>query len=155
MKLFLLFITLTSSCMAEHWPLDAVDSQIAVLGKAKVASGARDQSLVLDGQSVIELKDSAALNGDGGFTFSVWFNPYALSAGQQVIAGKNRYSRNERQWTLTVEPDGKLKAYVQQGGWATITSTEALQAGHWHRSTLTVSAGKAAPSGLCAIVHVS
>lgn len=61
----------TLVCMAEHWPLDAVDSQIAVVGEAKVASGARDQSLVLDGSSVIELKDSAALNGDGGFTFSV------------------------------------------------------------------------------------
>lgn len=43
-----------------------------------------------------------------------------------------------------MESDGKLKAYVQQGGWATITSTEALQAGHWHLVTLTVSAGKAA-----------
>ena len=130
--------------MAEHWPLDAVDSQISVLGKAKVASGARDQSLVLDGLSLIELKGSAALNGEGGFTFSVWFNPYAVNEGQQVIAGKNRYSLNERQWSLTVEPDGRLKAYVQQGGWATVTSQEALKPGHWHLATLTVGAGKAA-----------
>jgi len=131
--------------MAETWPLDAVDARIKVVGEAKVASGAHEGSLVLDGLSVIELKDSAALNGDGGgFTFSVWFNPYALKGGQQVIAGKNRYSLNERQWSLTVESDGKLKAYVQQGGWATITSTKALQAGHWHLATLTVEAGKAA-----------
>jgi hypothetical protein len=134
----------TLVCMAEHWPLDAVDSQIRFLGKAKMASGARDKSLVLDGSSVIELKDSAALNGDGGFTFSVWFNPYALSAGQQVIAGKNRYSQDERQWTLTVEPDGKLKAYLKQGGWSTIVCAETLQAGHWHLATLTVGEGKAA-----------
>ncbi|MFZ4767563.1 MAG: LamG-like jellyroll fold domain-containing protein, partial [Roseimicrobium sp.] len=140
--LFLLAPTL--ACMAEHWALDTVDSPIAVLGEAKIAGGADGMSLVLDGTSVIELKNSAALNGGEGFTFSVWFNPYALSAGQQVIAGKNRYSLNERQWTLTVEADGKLKAYVQQGGWATITSTEALQAGHWHLATLTVSAGRAA-----------
>ena len=131
--------------MAETWPLDAVDSRIQVVGEAKVAGGARDTSLVLDGTSALELKDSSALNGgDGGFTFSVWCNPYAPSAGQQVIAGKNRYSLNERQWTLTVEADGHLKAYVQQGGWATITSKETLQAGHWHQVTLTVDAGKAA-----------
>ena len=139
---FLLASTL--ACMAETWPLDAVDARIKVVGEAKVAGGANGKSFVLDGLSVIELRGSAALNGGEGFTFSVWFNPYALSAGQQVIAGKNRYSLNERQWTLTVEPDGKLKAYVQQGGWATITSTEALQAGHWHLVTLTVGAGKAA-----------
>lgn len=139
---FLLASTL--ACMAETWPLDAVDARLKVVGEAKVAGGAHGKSFVLDGLSVIELKGSAALNGGDGFTFSVWFNPYALSAGQQVIAGKNRYSLNERQWTLTVEPDGKLKAYVQQGGWATITSTEALQAGHWHLVTLTAGAGKAA-----------
>jgi hypothetical protein len=134
----------TLACMAEHWTLDAVDYQIALFGKAKVASGAREKSFALDGSSVIELKDSAALNGDGGFTFSVWFNPYALSAGQQVIAGKNRYSHDERQWTLTVEPDGKLKAYLKQGGWSTIGCAETLQAGHWHLVTLTVREGKAA-----------
>jgi hypothetical protein len=139
-----LFLASTLACTAETWPLDAVDAPIKVVGEAKVASGAHGEALVLDGVSVIELKDSAALNGGEGFTFSVWFNPYALSAGQQVIAGKNRYSLNERQWSLTVEPDGRLKAYVQQGGWATITSEEALQAGHWHLATLTVSAGKAA-----------
>jgi hypothetical protein len=144
MKHILLFIILSSSCMAEHWPLDVVDSQIAVLGKAKVASGANSKSLVLDGLSLIELKETAVLNGAGGFTFSVWFNPYAVNEGQQVIAGKNRYSLNERQWSLTVEPDGRLKAYVQQGGWATVTSKEALEPGHWHLATLTVGAGKAA-----------
>ena len=133
-----------SPAIAEVWPLDTVDSQITVLGKAKAASGARDASLALDGLSLIELKETAALNGEGGFTFSVWFNPYVVNDGQQVIAGKNRYSLGERQWSLTVEPDGRLKAYVQQGGWATVTSREVLKPGHWHLATLTVGAGKAA-----------
>ena len=106
-RLLLGILSLPLTCMAEHWPLDAVDSQIAVVGTANLASGVRDKSLMLDGSSAIELKDSAALNGTDGFTFSVWFNPYTLNDGQQVIAGKNRYSLNERQWTLTVEPDGK------------------------------------------------
>lgn len=133
------------TCMAEQWPLDAVDSQISVLGKAKVASGAQGKSMALDGVSLIELRETAALNaGESGFTFSVWFNPYAVNEGQQVIAGKNRYSLNERQWSLTVEPDGRLKTYVQQGGWATITSKGPLKPGHWHLATLTVGSGKAA-----------
>lgn len=131
--------------MAAAWSLDSrKDETLIIHGPLLLAPGVNQQSLVFDGTSVIELKDSATLNGDEGFTFSVWFNPYSLIDGQQVIAGKNRYSRNERQWSLTVEPDGKLKAYVQQGGWATITSQEALQAGHWHLATLMVSAGKAA-----------
>ena len=110
-----------------HWALDSrKDEMLTIHGSVKEAPGVNQQSLVIDGASVIELKDSAALNGDGGFTFSVWFNPYSLSAGQQVIAGKNRYSSDERQWSLSVERDGKLKAYVKQDGWVTIQSKEAL-----------------------------
>jgi len=59
--------------MAETWLLDAVDARIKVVGEAKEGGGAPGKSLVLDGLSLIELKDSAALNG-GDFTFSVWFN---------------------------------------------------------------------------------
>lgn len=145
MKTILFLTLLPMGCMAANWPLNtAKDAALVVHGESKNASGVSGGSLVLDGSSVIELKDSAALNGDGGFTFSVWFNPYALSAGQQVIAGKNRYSRDERQWTLAVEPDGKLKAYLKQGGWSTIGCAETLQAGQWHLATLTVGEGKAA-----------
>jgi hypothetical protein len=142
--LFLLIFFISTHAMALSWSLDTRrDETLISHGAVQEAPGVKQQSLVLDGLSVIELKGSASLNGGDGFTFSVWFNPYAVNDGQQVIAGKNRYSLNDRQWTLTVEPDGKLKAYVQQGGWATMTSQEVLQAGHWHLATLTVSAGKA------------
>ena len=142
---FLLILLGCTRAVAAQWALDSCkDETLISHGTVHEAPGVNQQSLVLDGLSVIELKGSAALNGGDEFTFSVWFNPYTLNGGQQVIAGKNRYSLNERQWTLTVEPDGKLKAYVQQGGWATITSKEALQAGHWHLATLTVKEGKAA-----------
>ncbi len=131
---------------AAQWSLDTPkDETLVAHGVVQDAPGVSQQSLVLDGLSVIELKNSAALNGaEGSFTFSAWLNPYALNAGQQVIAGKNRYSRNERQWSLTLETDGRLKAYLQQGGWATISSPEALQAGRWYLATLTVRADKAA-----------
>ncbi len=57
---------------------------------------------MLDGGSVIELKDSAGL-ADGTFTLSLWFNPYELTGGQQILAGKNRYALKERQWSLIIE----------------------------------------------------
>lgn len=130
--------------IAQTWPLDAVDAPILVHGgRPKLVPGAHGKSLVLDGKSVIELKDTATLNGENGFTFSVWLNPHALDAGQQIIAAKNRYSRGERQWSLAVEEGGILRAYLQQDKWHPITAKPLLQAGHWHHVALTVSATQA------------
>ncbi|MFZ2277345.1 MAG: exo-alpha-sialidase, partial [Prosthecobacter sp.] len=134
----------TAPVTAQTWPLDAVDAPIQVHGgRPKVAPGAHGKSLVLDGKTVIELKDTAALNGETGFTFSVWLNPHVLDAGQQIIAAKNRYSLKERQWSLAVEEGGILRAYLQQDKWRTITAKPLLQAGHWHHVALTVSATQA------------
>jgi hypothetical protein len=57
-----------------------------------------------------------------------------------MLAGKNRYSRNERQWSITIEPDGKL----WQNGWSTISCAQPLKAGAWHLATLVVGQDKAA-----------
>jgi hypothetical protein len=110
-----------------------------VHGKADTAEGASGKSLLLDGSSLIALRDSARLNGgDSGFTFSVWVNPHELHGGQQLIAGKNRYSLNQRQWGVMIEPDGSLQAYLHQDGWSTIACKERLQEGQWHQVTLTI-----------------
>jgi hypothetical protein len=125
------------------WPLNGVDDSLIVRGgNATTAAGALGQSLVLDGGSLVELKDSANLNGSA-FTVSLWFNPYDLAGGQQMLVGKNRYSLGERQWGLTIEPDGKLKAYLRQSSWSTIPCNEPLVAGKWHLATLAVNAQKA------------
>ena len=134
---------LTGSLHAEKWLLDAVDDSMKSRGSVKTAAGAAGQSLVLDGESLIELQDSAGL-ASSEFTVSLWFNPYELNGGQQMLAGKNRYSLDERQWSLTLEPDGRLKAHLHQGGWRTISCAEPLKAGAWHRVTLAVAADKAA-----------
>lgn len=137
---FCLILALESH--AATWPLDALDDSVTVRGHATAAAGASGQSLVLDGESLIELKDSAGL-ASGEFTVSLWFNPYELSGRQQMIAGKNRYSLNQRQWSLTMEPNGRLKAHLQQGGWSTISCTEPLKAGAWYFAALVVDSGKA------------
>lgn len=139
----LAFFLLTSSAFAATWPLDALEEAFTVRGTAATASGVSGKSLKLDGASLVELKDSAKL-ASGAFTASLWFNPYALEGGQQMLIGKNRYSRGEREWSLLIEPDGHLKAYLQQDGWSTISCAEPLKAGSWHFAALVVDSGKAA-----------
>ena len=140
--LLLIVISQTSQIQTANWPLDNIDDTLIVRGSSKTATGASGQSLVLDGESLIELKDSADLASDS-FTVSLWFNPYDLAAEQQMLAGKNRYSQNERQWSLTIEPNGKLKAHLRQNGWSTISCDEPLVVGKWHFATLVVDSGKA------------
>lgn len=142
MKALLTLLFITTSVLAETWPLDVVSPSLQIHGTAKPAAGAVDQSLVLDGSSVMELKDSAKL-ATGAFTVSLWFNPYALEGEQQMLIGKNRYSLNERQWGLILEPDGHLKAYLHQNGWSTISCAEPLKAGSWHFAALVVESAKA------------
>ncbi len=143
MKTIALLLALVPlSSVAEVWPLNAVTDSLIVRGEVKTAAGASAQSLVLDGTSLIELKDSAKLAA-GSFTVSLWFNPYALEGAQQMLIGKNRYSLGERQWGITIEPDGKLKAYLHQGGWSTISCAEPLKAGSWHFAALVVEPAKA------------
>lgn len=136
--LYLLPFCLLHTLHAVEWPLQASDTTLTIHGQARPLDGC----LVLDGGSVIELKDTAGLSGS--FTVSVWFNPYVLEGSQQMIIGKNRYSLGERQWGITLEPNGTMKAHLRQDGWSEITCTEPLKAGHWHLATLTVDSGKAA-----------
>lgn len=138
MKALLAMFLIATSAIAEVWPLDAVDASLSLHGHARSLTG----SLVLDGSSVIELKDTTKFNGSS-FTVSVWFNPYVLEGAQQMIVGKNRYSLNERQWGITIEPDGKLRAHLQQKHWSEITCAQPLQAGHWHLTTLVVTPERA------------
>ncbi|MFN0079850.1 MAG: LamG-like jellyroll fold domain-containing protein [Prosthecobacter sp.] len=138
----LILLSFASPAFAATWPLDGVDDSLIVRGKATTAAGAAGKCLVLDGESLIELKGSAKL-ASGEFTVSRWFNPYDLAGGQQMLAGKNRYSLDERQWGLTIEPDGKLKAHLRQSGWSTIACNEPLVAGRWHLATLAADARKA------------
>ncbi len=138
------FHCLALSLSAVTWTLDdRFADTLIVHGDAKIREGAVTQSLVLDGESLIEIKNSAGLCSRD-FTVSVWFDLYELDGVQQLIMGKNRDSRGERQWCFTIEPDGRLKAYLQQGGWSTISCYEPLRHGTWHFAALAVNGKKAA-----------
>ena len=118
-----------------HWPLESAEESGFVLhGSAEAVAGVEGQALQLDGRSVIELAESASLNaGEEGFTFSVWCNPFLLEGEQRMIAAKNRYGRNERQWGVMLDRDGLFRLYVQQGGWQTVSAGIRPEAGLWHQ----------------------
>ena len=139
---FLVLYSLAAPAVVATWTLDSVDQTLLVRGKAKLAAGVSEASLVLDGESLLELRESAKL-ASAEFTVSLWFNPYAPGGEQQMLVGKNRYSRDEREWSLVIEPDGKLKAYLRQSDWVTIACDEPLVAGKWHFVTLVAEGRKA------------
>ncbi len=117
------------------WPLDSGSSEQLRQkgGSVTEAAGARNQCLVLDGKSLLEAKNSTASpDSHKPFTLTIWFNPYNLDRDQQMLAAKNRYSLNEREWGVMVDRDKKLRLYVRQSDWKTVESKTALRPGHWH-----------------------
>ncbi len=125
------------------WPFDSTSSeQLRQKGGSAVeAIGVREQCLVLKGKSLLEVKNSASVpNSRKPFTLIVWFNPYNLDRGQQMIAAKNRYSLNEREWGIMVDRDQKLRLYIHQGGWQTAQAGTALKAGSWYQVGVVVGA---------------
>ncbi len=129
---------------AYDWRIGDGEIGVTIRGKATRGAGVDGDCLVLDGESLLELPNSGNLNGgEQGFTFSVWFNPYDLDGGQQVIAAKNRYSLGERQWSIAIESGGTLSAYLSQGKWKVIASRVRPEPGRWHLATLTAGDGKA------------
>ncbi|QDV12388.1 Laminin G domain protein [Rosistilla oblonga] len=128
------------------WPLDSASS--AQLrhkgGSPSQAVGVHGQSLVLSGKSLLEVNDSGSVPISGKpFSFVVWFNPYNLDRGQQMIVAKNCYALNQREWGIMIDSDQKLRLYVQQGGWKTAQSDATLKPGTWHQLGLVVTDDKA------------
>lgn len=117
-----------------RWSLDDSSMKgLSVHGEVTPAAGVKNQSLVFDGHSLIELNDSANLSHQAeGFSLNLWVNPYAADRGeQQILAGKNRYSLDQREWGVMIDADGKFRLYVQSMGWKTATAKTLPKPGHW------------------------
>lgn len=131
---------------AQHWKLDSLkDPMIMVQGGAvQSAKGVEKGALTLDGVAVLEVKESAKLgHGGKGFTLVAWVNPYTLNAGQQMIVAKNVYSRNQREWGVMIDKDGRFRLYLRQGGWQTVTAETRPKPGHWHQVGVVVTPQRA------------
>ncbi|MDG2224469.1 MAG: exo-alpha-sialidase [Rubripirellula sp.] len=138
-RLLVLLTILVFSCpgiLAKEysWSLDLNDLQgLSVHGSVTSATGVEGRSLVLNGDSMLKVKASNELTGGGrGFTLTAWVNPYSLSGQQQMIAAKNRYSLDERQWGVMIDKDNRFRLYVWQGHWETAEASTVPRLGHWH-----------------------
>ncbi|MFT5470982.1 MAG: hypothetical protein ACI8UO_006115 [Verrucomicrobiales bacterium] len=139
--LSLLSLEIIAAEPSRHWPLESIDSSSLTLrGSAAAGTGIdENQALVLDGISILEVPDSAALtHGDAGFSLTIWVNPYAIGGEQQMIAAKNRYSKNEREWSVMIDKDGLVCLYLRQGGWKTVRAPDKPTKGRWLLVGLTV-----------------
>jgi len=116
-----------------HWAFEPSAARDVIHhGTVTVAEGIKGRCAVLDGQSCLEARDSAALSHSGrGFTLTVWVNPYVTKRDQQMVVAKNRYSLNEREWGVILDRDGLFRLYVWQGKWATTEAKTPPALGHW------------------------
>jgi hypothetical protein len=129
-----------------HWALESPSSErYTIRGlEATSAEGVRGKSLAFDGHSALEVQDSADLTeGDAGFTLTIWVNPYSPGRQQQMIAAKNRYSLDERQWGVMIDTDGRFRLYVWQDQWDTADATTLPSPGRWHLVGVVVRPGEA------------
>ena len=118
-----------------YWPFESTASPaFAVRGSATEVEGVSQNCLRFDGNSLVVVNDSDALTErDDGFTFSIWVNPYAIGQDQQIIAAKNRYSLDQRQWGVMVDRDGLFRLYLWQGRWLTAGAASPPKPGHWYQ----------------------
>jgi len=116
------------------WSLDSAEEPgMTVHGTVAHAEGTTGRSAVLNGESLLKVKDSLRLaSGENGFTLTAWVNPYLLDGRQQMIAAKNRYSLDERQWGVMIDKDSRFRLYLWQGRWATVDCTTPPRPGRWH-----------------------
>lgn len=140
-----LALSLPALAKNRQWTLDELaHPELTIQGEVTLAQGVRNQSLVLDGVSLLEVKGSAsATHQKLGFTCSIWVNPYAPDEGQQMIAAKNRYSLNEREWGVMIDRDGRYRLYVRQDGWETVESDILPTLGRWQHVAVAISGEKA------------
>jgi hypothetical protein len=128
------------------WTLDADQVPgLSLRGTASTAEGVVDTAQSLDGRSLFVVEDSAShASGEHGFALTLWANPYAPASGeQQILAGKNRYSKDQREWGLMIDRDGLFRLYLRQDGWKTIAAQAKPKPGHWHQLGVVVQPGKA------------
>ena len=145
LSLLLLLAVCPALCTAEvqqqpvaQWSFDAIEC-LDLRGEAELAEGVRGTALLLDGESLVVLRNSTHLtSAKAGFSVIAWVNPYGLNRDQQMIVAKNRYSLDERQWGVMIDRDNRFRLYVYQDGWRTAASDTTIQPGHWYQVAVVV-----------------
>lgn len=134
------------SAAPTRWDFDSSKVPgLTLEGKSSTVKGVEKQAQSLDGHSLFTVEDSAAYApNDPGFTLTLWVNAFAPANGeQQILAGKNVYSQNQREWGVMIDQDGLFRLYVWQGSWKTIAVTAQPKPGHWYQVGVVVQPGLA------------
>ena len=144
--LAIVFGVVPISAAPTHWNFDSEEAPgLSLRGKASAVEGVVGKAQSLDGRSLFAVEDSAAYApNDPGFTLTMWVNSYAPGNGeQQILAGKNRYTKNQREWGVMIDRDGLFRLYIWQGGWKTIAARAKPKPGHWYQVGVVVRPGEA------------
>ena len=125
----------SANAFAAHWPLEsAADESFTMRGNVGIVPGVQSQAVLLDGSSLIQMKGTSQFgHGAAGFAFSIWMNAFAPGEDQQIIAAKSVYSLDQREWSVMLDKDGKIRLYVWQGGWKTVEHKTPPKPGDWHQ----------------------
>ncbi|TWT94983.1 LamG-like jellyroll fold domain-containing protein [Neorhodopirellula pilleata] len=128
-----------------QWSFEASNSPaLSLRGDASPVVGVHGNAQSLNGRSLFVVPDSTGYAAnDPGFTLTLWVNPYDPGNEQQILAGKNSYSQNQREWGVMIDQDGRFRLYVWQDGWKTIAAEKKPQPGHWHQVGVVVRPGEA------------
>jgi hypothetical protein len=128
-----------------HWAFDMSRAPgLSLQGKTTTVNGVEGHAQSLNGRSLFVVDDSAGYApNDPGFTLTLWINPYASGGDQQVLAGKNVYSKDQREWGVMIDRDGHFRLYLWQGGWKTVAAKAKPKLGHWHQVGVVVRPGEA------------
>jgi hypothetical protein len=103
------------------------------------AEGVTGKALLLGGNDLKVLAKSQAWTADPkGFGLDVWVNVYDLNRGQQMVAGKNVYALNQRQWGLMLDKDKRFRLYLWQGKWVTVDTGVTPAPGVWTHLAVSV-----------------
>ena len=143
-----------SKGLVAHWTFDGSAKPLVkdiagghdaqAYGEVKAAPGVFGKSLRFSGaSSCLTVPDRPELSFvDATFSLAAWVNAYHPGHDQDMIVGKNVYSRNQREWGLFVDKDGKFRFYLRRGlAWRTVESSTSPQAGRWHHVAVTAQAG--------------
>ena len=150
-QIFLAGFSLIGSCLCQAkeshhvWNFDTAETPgLSLKGSANPVKGVEGEAQSLDGRSLFAVEDSAGYApNDPGFTLTLWAAPYDPGNDQQILAGKNTYSRNQREWGVMIDRDGRFRLYLWQEGWKTIESKEKPKPGHWYQVGVVLRPGEA------------
>ena len=141
---FLLSFLLRTAGEAAEWNCDSPGVEgVKVHGTLPSADGVEGSCLVFNGKdTMIEIIEPASVPEDA-FTLAAWVNPYRVGGPQQMIVAKNVYSKNQRQWGLMLDKDGRFRVYFYDNGWKTVSSKTKPKPGSWYRVVATFDKGTA------------